>query len=67
MIVCFIIFGVAVIPINTLHLPNAVAMLVQRRRRWANIATALGKYIVFVVIYAVFRDVYIADSADTRR
>ena len=34
-------------PANTRHSPNAVSMLVQRRRRWANIETALGECPVF--------------------
>ena len=34
-------------PANTGHAPNAVSMLGQRRRRWANIETALCEYPVF--------------------
>ena len=38
-------------PANSKHLPNAVSMLGQRRRRWANIETALGECPVFAGIY----------------
>ena len=34
-------------PENTIHLPNADLVLVQRRRRWTNTKSALGKCIVF--------------------
>ena len=37
------------IPANTGHTLNAVSMLGQRRRRWANIETALGGCPVFAV------------------
>ena len=36
---------------NTMHSPNAVSMFGQRRRRWANIETALGECLVFAGIY----------------
>ena len=35
------------VPTNTVHSPNFVLMLGQRRRRWANIETALGECPVF--------------------
>ena len=35
------------LPNNTRHSPDAVLMLDQRRRRWTNIETALGKCLVF--------------------
>ena len=35
------------IPANTRHSPNAVSMLAHRLRRWPNIETALGEFIVF--------------------
>ena len=38
------------IPANTGHLTNAVSMLGQRRRRWANIEKALGECHVFAGI-----------------
>ena len=38
-------------PANTGHFPNAASMLGQRRRRWANIETALGECPVFAVNY----------------
>ena len=38
---------VGLTPANTGHSPNAVSMLGQRRRRWANIETALGECPVF--------------------
>ena len=34
-------------PANTGHSPNAVSMLGQRRRRWANIGTSLSECPVF--------------------
>ena len=34
-------------PANTGYSPNAVSMLGQRRRRWANIETALGEFPMF--------------------
>ena len=37
-------------PAITGHSPNAVSMLGQRRRRWANIETALDECPVFVVL-----------------
>ena len=37
-------------PVNTGHSPNAVSMLAQRRRRCANIETALGECPVFAGI-----------------
>ena len=37
------------IPANTGHSPNAVSMLGQRQRRWANIETALGVCLVFSI------------------
>ena len=39
--------GVAAIPTNTEHSPNAVSMLAHRLRRWPNIETALGECPVF--------------------
>ena len=36
------------IPANMGHSPNAVSMLGQRRRRWANIDTALGEFPMFL-------------------
>ena len=38
---------------NTGHSPNAVSMLGQRRRRWANIETALGECPVFAGQYTL--------------
>ena len=34
-------------PENTRCLPNALLVLGQRRERWANTKTALGKHLVF--------------------
>ena len=36
---------------NTIHRPNAVPMLGQIRRRWTNIGTALGRWIVFAGLF----------------
>ena len=35
------------LPANTRHWPNVILMLGRRRRRWANIKTTLGKWLVF--------------------
>ena len=39
--------------ISMRRLPNVVLMLVQRRRRWPNIKTALGKRIMFTGILSI--------------
>ena len=43
----FCVYWVDNIPANTGHSPNAVSMLGQRRRRWANIEITLGECPVF--------------------
>ena len=42
------------IPANTRTWPNSVSILDQRRRRWANIETALGQVLVFADIGLFF-------------
>ena len=34
-------------PANTIHLPNVLPMLGQRRRRWTNICQTLGRWVLF--------------------
>ena len=56
-------YNTALLPVfisaNTGHSPDAVLMLGQRRRRWANIETALGENPVFVgLALPVERDRY---------
>ena len=48
-----VILHVDTTPANTGHSPNAVSMLGQRRRRWANIKTALGECPVFAETLAM--------------
>ena len=44
-----------IVPVNTGLLTNVVLMLDQRRRRWANIKTALVKSPVFAGVDAISR------------
>ena len=42
-----VVYALISSPASTGHSPNAVSMLGQRQRRWANVGTALGEYPVF--------------------
>ena len=51
---------------NTGHSPNAVSMLGQRRRRRANIETALGECVVFAGFIYTYIPSPASDTLETR-
>ena len=51
---------------NTGHSPNAVSMLGQRRRRSANIETALGECVVFAGFIYTYIPSPASDTLETR-
>ena len=51
-------FYITEVPANTGLSPNDISMLVQRRKRWANIETALGEWPVFVGVFCHGRRPY---------